>query len=249
MKLQSLILVGLLVLAPSCANQTEPFSINKFYPVGPGCDGAIFEKDSIAGNGYLDVAANNPQFFIGVLISGAQNVVQQPILVGGSQIENANRNRPLVNQQIVTYRLSKRVGGAPKPYITNISLPFTLEGDVFGPIQLISPELGQALFDGLSPSPGPAPSAVIDDYVDIQVDVEFKGEFSADKHPFTTGTLTFPIRAYRSLPVTCPNGYVKFPNNATTGSPDFCNYAGQSATQLIAPATPTCCPAVGTPGC
>ena len=248
MKLKSLIFVGLLAFT-SCTNQSEGFSIVKFYPMAPGCDGVKNQKDQVSGNGYLDVAAGSAEFFIGVDILGAQNVVQQPVTVGTVSLEQASRNKPIITQQVVTYRLSKRVGGTPKPYVTNISLPFNASGEIMGGIQLISPELATQLFDGLTPPAGPAPSAAIEDFVDVSCDVEFKGEFSATKTPFSTGVLTFPIRAYRSLPVTCTNGYQRFPIDQATNTVDFCNYAGMSPTQLVAPSPPTCCPSVGALGC
>jgi hypothetical protein len=249
MKLKSLLFVGLLAFT-SCANQTEGFSISKFYPLAPGCDIVTNQKDTVAGNGFLDVAAGSAQFFIGVDIVGAENIQQEAVAVGTTSLERENRNRPLITQQVVTYRLSKPVGRAPKPYLTNISLPFNETGEVIGGIQLISPDLATQLFDGLTPPAGPAPSGAIEDFVDIFCEVEFKGEFSATKTPFTTGTMTFPIRAYRSLPNPCPAGigYLRFADDPTTAKPDFCNYAGMSTTQLIAPSPPVCCP-VGSLGC
>ncbi len=250
MKLKTLLLTAALAVTTSCANQTENFFVERFYPLSPGCDGTK-PDEFISPNGYLDVAAGSAQFFIGMKITGAQNIEQQEIAVGGVILERENRSRPLINQMVVNYRLSKRVGAAPKPYISNFSIPFSEEGSVFGPIQLISPELATALFDGLQPSPGVAPSAVIEDFVDIQVDVEFKGEFSGSKAPFTTGVATYPIRAYRSNPTSCTNGFVKFKVDPTTATPDLCQYVGQTSTQLLAPTTPSvCCAGVGVgPGC
>lgn len=241
MKLKSLIFVGLLAWT-SCTNQAQPFFIEKFYPLAPVCDiEAGLER--IAGNGYLDVAANSAQFFIGIKISGAQNVTQKAVTQGSIVLEREDRNRPIVTSQVVNYRLSKRVGATPKPYITNINLPFTEAGEIYGAFQLISPDLATALFDGLTPS------NTIDDFVDVSVDVEFKGIFSNTQAPFTTGVLTYPIRAYRSNPAACANGYVRYPEDPGTGTPDYCNYTGQSFSQIVAPAPPTCCGAMGAPGC
>lgn len=244
MKLKTLLLSAALAVTTSCANHTENFFVERFYPLNPGC--MITDPDEfISANGYLDVAAGSAQFFIGVKITGAQNIQQQEIAVGNVLLERQNRNRPLINQQVINYRLSKRVGSAPKPYITNFNVPFSDQGEVFGPIQLISPELAEALFDGLAPSPGVAPSSVIEDFVDIQVDVEFKGEFSASRSPFTTGTLSYPIRAYRSNPVACGAGdtFVPFKVLSTLES-DLCRYAGQSSSQLDKPALPVCCDSI-----
>jgi len=250
MKIKSTIIAGFLAFT-SCANQAEPFVISKFYPVGAGCDGTSGAAGTVVvGNGYLDVAAGSPQYFLGIMITGGEKIAQRAITVGSVELERANRNAPIIHQQVVTYRLSKRVGAAPKPFITNIVLPFSEAGEVAGVFQLISPDLGAALFDGLSPSPGTAPSGVIEDFVDISADVEFKGEFSATRTPFTTGVLTFPIRAYRSNPVACANGFVKFTTDpATPTEPDFCDYVGQSFSQVLQPPVPfECCGSVGPGG-
>jgi hypothetical protein len=161
----------------------------------------------------------------------------------------------IINQMVVTYRLSKRVGGTPKPYVVNMSGPFSEAGVLLINVQLISPELGTALFDGLIPPPGPAPSSVVDDFVDVLADVEFRGTYSNSGHAFTTGSLTYPIRAFRSLPVTCPAGpgglpfpYERFPLAPTLGAPDPCGYGGQLLSQLAVPAPPTCCSAASPAG-
>ena len=243
MKLKSLMVCAGLLAFTSCANQVEAFTIAKFYPLGKNCDPTANIQSIIAANGYLDVAAGKPQFFVGIRMVGAEKLKQPAVNVGGIELERANRNLPIVNQQVVTYRLSKKVGAAPKPYLTNLDLPFTDKGEVFGAFQLISPELGLAL-ETLAPSPGTAPSNTIEnDFVDISADVEFKGEFSADRHPFTTGVLTFPIRAYRSLPVDCGTaGYTRFRGGGPDGgTPDPCDYAGQTTSQLAQPAPPSCC--------
>lgn len=243
MKLKSLMLcVGLLTWT-SCANQVEGFSIANFYPLGEGCDDVLFREERIAPNGYLDVAAGRPQFFVGIRVIGGQNIVQNEVVVGQTVLERANRNVPVITQQVVSYRLSnKKAGATAKPYLINLSIPFSDEGEVFGAFQLISPELGLAL-DALAPSPGTAPSNVIEtDFVDISADVEFKGEFSASRHAFTTGVLTFPIRAYRSSPGDCgADGFIRFAEGQATGAIDVCNYVGQTTSQLIQPPPPSCC--------
>ncbi len=250
MKIKALIIVGLLGWT-SCANQSEGFYISKFYPLGAGCDNVVNRESVIAGNGYLDVAAGNAQYFVGVRIMGGENIQQQEIKVGNAVLETENRNRPVITQQVVNYRLSKRVGGTPKPYLTNVTIPFSEDGEVFGAFQLISPELALAL-EELPPSSGTAPSSTIEEFVDISVDLEFKGEFSVSRSTFTTGTLTFPIRAYRSNPAVCSAGFQPFTTQQATDagvvfSMDPCQYVGQSSSQLVQPAPPSvCCPG---PGC
>lgn len=263
MKLKSsLLLMGALtssVTAMSCANAGNEFRVDKFYPLGPSCDVTTFSENSVIGNGYLDVAAGSPTVTVGVRLSGAERVQQQPVIVGQTQLEGPNRNQPVVTTMVVNYRLSKRVGGTPKPYVTNYTLPFS-DGEILAQAQLLSPELGQALFDNLLPSPGTAPSNTIEDFVDIQMDVEFRGEWSATRNTFTTGVFTYPVRAYKSNPGECPfvdnNNqalgrlpFFKYNVDPTTGGVDICTYTGFNSHQLAAPPVPTCCAARGGPGC
>lgn len=240
MKIKSLILlIGLLALASSCANQGQVFSIDGFKAVGPGCEAT----EAAAANGHLDVAAGNARYFVGVSVSGAESLSQRPVSIGGTVIEQANRDRPIITSMVVSYRLSKRVGAAPKPYTTLMSHPFGEAGSVSLIAQLISPELALALFDGLPPS-----SSAMEEFVDIQADVEFKGEFSGSRTSFSTGVLTFPIRAYRSTPTTpCTNGYAPFVEDMSSGEVDFCRYVGQSASQNEVPRPPSVCCGAG--GC
>lgn len=243
MTLKSLILAGLLISLAGCSNQSQGITIDKFYPVLPVCDGITARDDFISANGYLDVAAGAPQFFIGINLIGGANVTQKEVVVGGTQIERPNRDQPVLNQMVINYRLSKRLGGTPKPFITNVVLPFNKDGEVFGTFQLISADLATLLFDGLTPS------STIDDFVDVAVDVEFKGEMSASRAPFSTGVLTYPIRAFRSNPAACANGYLRFGTDMMSGAVDSCGYVGQRSSQLLVPTPPTCCPSMGAPGC
>jgi hypothetical protein len=245
MKIKSLVLVGLLSLT-SCANSSEPFFVQKFFPLDTeeGPCGLGLRDTTVSSGGYLDVAAGAPQFFVGFIIAGAEKVTQNELAVGANTLELADRNRPIVTQQSVTYKLSKRVGATPKPYLTNRTIRFNDDsGEIIGPIQLISPELGTALFDGLTPS------NALDDFVDITAEVSFTGEFSASKHPFSTGVLTYPIRAFRSSPAAmCANGFVKFPTDVGTGLVNGCRHVGQEYEQLVPPTPPSICCTQAGPG-
>lgn len=239
MKLKSSLLF--LLLASSCANTALPLRIENFFPLGAGCDVSEGGETVVTTWGMLDVAAGAPQFFVGVRLSGAELIQQAPVVVGQVVVEDEQRNRPVVTQQVINYRLSKRVGGTPREYVQNRTASFTDDGLLFMGIQLISPELSVALEDGLTAS------NAFDDVVDIQADVEFTGEFSGTRHPFSTGVLTYPIRAYKSAPTTtCANGFTKF-------DADPCQYVGQQTTQLVPPPPPsTCCTVAGPaggPGC
>lgn len=241
MKLKTLLL-SLGLLASSCANAPYPFRIDAFFPLLPGCD--ISGSDGVFTSwGFLDVAAGSPQFFLGVVVTGAENITQSEIVVGSQVLERENRNRPVILQQAINYRLSKRVGATPREYLLNRTASFTEAGEVIMPVQLISPDLGAALVDGLQPS------NAMDDFVDIEVDVEFRGEFSATRNKFSTGVLTYPIRAFRSAPTAvCTNGFVKFETDPATNAADFCTYVGARYGQTAVPPPPSACCAVAGPG-
>lgn len=242
MKLKSLI-IGALLACTSCSNSSSPVRIEKIFPLEPFCD--ISKSEGVfSSQGYLDVAANGAQFFVGIQVTGAEKIRQDEVMVSGRVLELPDRNRPVILQQVITYRLSKRVGAAPKPYISNRSANFNGDGVVIMPLQLISPDLGEQLFDGLTAFDN------LEDFVDVQVDVELKGEFNASKAPFTTGVFTYPIRAFRSNPTTpCPNGYVKFATDTGSGVIDLCSYVGQRHGQSVLPPPPTkCCTATGPAG-
>jgi hypothetical protein len=241
MKLKSL-LMAFGFIASSCANTSFPFRFDRVFPLTSGC-GLDADENVFTSWGYLDVAAGSPQFFVGVAISGAEKVLQQEIVVGAATLERTDRNRPLIREQVLTYRLSKRVGGTPRQYVLNRTASFNSDGAVIMPVQLISPDLGIQL-DALTPS------NEFEDFVDIEVDIEFRGEFSATGHPFTTGVYTYPIRAFRSAPpTTCMNGFVKFATDPTTATPDPCSYVGQGYGQNLVPAPPSvCCTQAGPAG-
>ncbi len=252
MKIPSTLTLTVLAgLSASCSNQAQPFAVERFIPLN-GCATETDETIFISG-GSLDVAAGSPQFFLGVRITSSNNLAgPDPItLRNGEILEQGGRNPPIITQQVVTYKLSRRLGSTPKPFTTAVSLPFGTDGFILSPIQIISAEFGAQLFDGLTPSP------TLEDFVDIEAQVEFKGEFATTRTPFTTGTLSFPIRAFRSAPTACGSGqqFKRFPfldpNDMVTvpTPPNFCRYAGQLYGVITTPLPPTACCTPGTVGC
>lgn len=236
----------LAALFGSCANQESPVLFQKFYGLGPTCDVTEFRDSTFSPNAYLDVAWGRPTFAIAYSLTEGDEVNQTQINVGTQVLETAQRNRPVISQVLINYRLSRRLGAQPPEYVVNYTA--VIEDEVFGRLQIISPELAEAL-EGLSPAND------LSDVVDVLVDVEFVGEYSATRSPFRTGVLTYPIRAYRSAPpagVSCANGFQRFDVDAATNTVG-CLYRGQSFTQLSQPPGPSstthCCPAVGAPGC
>ncbi len=238
--LMSLVGLALGFGAAGCANQQGPFTISRFYSLNTAdeCSNVHDVPDELLiGNGYLDVAAGSPQYFIGVQIDGVATQPSQE--VPGVVLEPEDRNMAMVEQTLVTYELSRSIGATPAEYVVNNTFPLTEKLNVA--VQLISPELGQALLDNLA--------AVNDlsETVDINARVEFRGRYTRTDHAFTTGGLVFPIRAFKSDPVTvCTNGFAQFvrPSQLTDGGVGFeptCIYVGQSYGQFAPPSPPFVC--------
>jgi hypothetical protein len=266
--MKKLTLLALLALA-SCGPQyrTQNISVSRFFPFitddqGNSCIAEFSAGSTVifSSGGMLDVAAGNPQFFLAAELNVTAPINQNPVTAGGVILEQANRNRPLLQQTVITYRTTKKVVGTIKPFTYNQNVTFSSAGAAIVSLQLISPEFGTQLFDAL------AASATMDDVADVQVDVEFKGIMSATRDPFSTGIATYPIKVFRSLPQTVAGGtatplvcdagkqFRHFDLVAVMGNPvgpNFCKYIGQSASAIIAPAplVATDCCAIGTPGC
>jgi hypothetical protein len=251
MKARSFVVWMLLGLCSSCSNQSQAFAIEKFWPLSSGCAIPDSVDTLILSGGTLDVAAGDPTFSVGFRIQTTGTLGPEAVtLRTGEILDQEGRNRPVITQQVVSYRL-RRPGVVAKPYLTNRSL-LMVEGRVDGPIQLISPALGASLFDSLTASNN------LEDFVDVTADVEFLGEFAATRTPFTTGTLSLPIRVFRSLPPPCANAsfrYRRYPFFAIAGDPnsgsDSCRYVGQryELSGVADPPNPADCCEPGTAGC
>lgn len=236
----------LAALFGSCANQESPVLFQKFYPLSNACDIDEFRDEFFSANAFLDVAWGSPTFVVAFALTNGDTVQQTQGAVGNQVLEPANRNRPVIQQALINYRLSRRLGAQPPEYVVNYTA--VIEDESYGVLQLVSPELAVAL-DGLSPAND------FSDFVDVLVDVEFVGEFSASGAPFRTGVLTYPIRAYKSAPpagVSCTNGFQRFDVDAVSNRA-VCLYRGQGFNQIVQPRGPTsntdCCTAIGAPGC
>lgn len=221
--------------ASACSNASQNFYIQEMMPVT--CTEP--SPEVFISSGSLDVASGGAQFFVWAYISSLDSPRAPAVELGSYTLEAEGRNTPLVTTQTVTYKLSKRLGATPKPYITSRATPF-IDGKVTTRVQLISPDLATLLFDSLTPTND------LEDFVDITAEVEFSGEFSATKSPFRTGVFSFPIRAYRSNPTascTAPTRFLRI-------DPTTCRYVGQTdnSADLALPPTTCCTPGV-TPGC
>lgn len=196
------------VLITACAAQPGPYQMMSFWPVD--CTNPVATDNVYLASGNLDVGPGGPvSYLVGTTITGV--AAQPAVTVGSTTLEAANRNRGVIKQQVITYKLSRSLGAAPKQYVVNQTIP--LEGDTDTVVQLISPELSELLINGLSVARD------LSDTVDIVANVEFRGTYSADGHAFTAGSLDFPIRAYKSGDCTIPP--------ATTATSTSCYYPGQ----------------------
>lgn len=182
-----LLVAGLLLAA--CASQPGPYSILKFWPITT-CDVITPPGDNVyIGAGTLDVGPGAPiSYVVGTTITGT--ITQPGSAVGDTTLEYPNRNHGVVKQVVITYKLSRSLGTAPKPYIVPQTIPLT--GTTAAAVELISPELADLLINGLSATPD------LSDTVDVIATIEFRGEYSADNHTFTTGAQDFPIHVYKS---------------------------------------------------
>jgi hypothetical protein len=205
-----------MVLITACASQPGPYQITSFWPVD--CANPVAPENRYSPAGHLDVGPGGPvSFLIGTTISG---VTAQPSTeVNGVVLEPANRNQGVIKQTIVTYKLSRSLGTTPAQFVTNMTAP--LEGDTDALVQLISPELSDLLINGLSSARD------LSDVVDITANVEFRGTFSADGHAFTTGSLDFPIRAYKSGDCPGGGGFGSSDGGTTSEIDTSCYYPGQ----------------------
>jgi hypothetical protein len=217
----------LVAVFSSCTNSTSPVQITRLYPL-MGC--AASEDDDgtfLAGSAIVDVAAGAPRVLVGVEMTGQVYSTPGLALRTGETLEPKQKNFPVFTDVVLTYRLSRRLGGTLKPYDVPISLTAGGTADSLkfnGAVQLISPELGDQLTNGLSGSTS------LDDFVDIDVDIEFRGEINSSRTPITTGAVTFPVRAVKSAPAACPAGlrYARYPFRNAAGGVDFCRYVGSS---------------------
>jgi hypothetical protein len=210
----SFLLAALCLVAAGCSPYPSSFRIEKFYPIDDVCDAEASREGATSPNGYLDVAPGSPQFFIGIQIGGAEKITQPATTVGGRVLELPDRDRPILQQQTMTYRFSK-AGLSAKPYVINFTAPFNEEGQIYGVFQLLSPDLALLLEDNAGP---------IEEAFDMFVDVEFSGVMSGSAAPISTGKATFPIKVFKSAGGPC-----------TTPLANACRYLGQSSYQVFEP--------------
>lgn len=245
----TLIIVATLALA-GCANEAQPFYIEKLQPFEPDCS-SDFDSIYFTSGGSLDVAAGAPQFLALAKVapftdnSGPQEVAFRT----GEVLELEGRNRPVIHQVVVNYRLSRRLGATPREYVQNLTTPLDENGKALFTVQLISPDLGTLLFDSLTPSND------LEDAVDLTVEVEMTGLYESTGNAFTSGVYSYPIRVFRSNPTACVDNpatpaverFQRIPPNGLGGS--GCEYVGQSFSQNFPKPPPSTCCTPGTSGC
>lgn len=241
-----ILLIAFLTFAlAGCVNQVQPIRMTRFVPLLEGC--ALVEGDTVLlPGGTLDVAAGGPQFTVGVEMRGEGFTQPGLKLRTGEVLEGTTGSRPIITEFVIDYRLSRRIGPTPKQFVQKVNLPAIGGGQLIirGPLNLVSADLADILVNGLTPS------NAMDDFVDIEVDVTANGEISDSRAPISAGTLTFPLRVFRSAPTACTT-YKRFPQvDPNTMGPDYCRYVGQEYGNVTSPALPTACCATPTePGC
>ena len=236
------ILAALVALGLSgCANQDGPYLINVFKPLVDCTTDTDLTK--YIGSGSLDVAAGNPTYGLGFVISPNGAATPPPdIVVGGQIVQPGDFNRAIVTEFDITYRTSRRLTKTPAVFVVPAHVSTQVGGDIGMRAQVLSSEIGSLLFDELTPFT--AGDSDIDQ-IDLNVDIELRGEYSASKSPFSSGTATFPIRVFRSSPTPC-SGHERFRTHVVG---DACTYIGQTSDYGFTPAPPTCCDPAVTPGC
>lgn len=242
MKRTSLVAVALGTLM-GCTNQVQPVRLDRFVTVG--LQDACTADDTQANSGTLDVAAGAPQFSLGLQFGGTGISTPGYRLRTGEVLEPASAAQPVIDEIMIEYTLSRRLGTL-KPFVQRVVFPVATGTAASDPlvVNVISAELGELLVNGLQGS------TTGDDFVDIQVKVSGVGEYTNSTAPFSTGTLTFPLRAFKSAPTTCnaPDQYKRFVKFDAAGNPDFCSYVGQAYNASVPPSPTACCTA-GSPGC
>lgn len=229
-----------------CVNQVQPIRLTRFVPLEAGC--ALAEGDGVLlPAGTLDVAAGGPQFTIGVEITGEGFTQRGLKLSSGEVLEGTTGSRPIITEFVIDYRLSRRIGPTPKQFVQKLTLPATgTSGKLIirGPLNIISADLADILVNGLTPS------NAMDDFVDVDIDVTANGEIADSRVPISTGSLTFPLRVYRSAPTATCTAFKRFPfTDPGTMGPDFCRYVGREFGNVTSPAPPTDCCNPGDLGC
>lgn len=219
----------LLALAPllvACATSPTQLHIVGFPPLESDCK----LDDGFSNGGTLDIAPGAPFFQLGLWIMGGDTFVQNEVVVGSHVLEPENRNRPILDRIVLSYKAPASLGRLDSVQYAR-ALSFDDSGEVKTTVNLISPQVADQLTASVAPG----------DDVELQVFVEARGYMSGDRAGVTTGALVYPIRVIASDPATCMNGFRQ-------PVASECTYPGQSTqggTQQV------CCDnlVAGTTGC
>ncbi|MCC6335443.1 MAG: hypothetical protein IT380_15815 [Myxococcales bacterium] len=216
----------LLALAPlvvACAPSPTQLRIEGFLSVDSDCKPI---DDDFSNGGTLDIAPGAPFFQLSLLITGNESFVQNEVVVGSHVLEPENRNRPILDRIVLSYKTSL---GRLDPVQYARALHFD-SGAAKTNVNLISPQVADRLMADVAPG----------DDVELQVSVEARGYMSGDRAAVTTGALVYPIRVIASDPANCMTGF----QQPVVGE---CNYPGQSTHSV---SKSLCCDnLVGAPGC
>lgn len=229
-----------------CVNQVSPTKFTRVMGLGPAT--CVSDGTATVGltGGTLDVAAGQPVFIVGANFEGVVPSTPGTTIKTGEVLEQSGSAIPIIDQVTVDYTLSRKLGGTLKQYTQNVLATPGTGASTYSlvvPINLISPDLGDILFNGLA----------VDESVELSALITGHGHVINSNQPFSTGSLTFPIHVVHSSTMTCTK-FQRFTDSDADSSPDGCGYVGQVNTPFGVAPKPTCCDAsiaAGTPlpGC
>lgn len=222
-----LTLMVVMVWATSCAPVPAPLHIDRFAPIDETACTVTDDETLIATAGTIDlapttqgVASSLPSFVVGVVVNGGADFTTPPVVLNdGRVIEVENRNRPILNQIVMSYVAKPASGLRLDTAQVSRSLPMTSDGTVISAIELLSPQVAQELADKVQPG----------DDIELTVSVEIRGYMSGDRASVTTGPLAFPLRVIKTDPANCAGairqpaaGQCLYPGQFTPTSRSVC---------------------------
>lgn len=216
-----LTLMVVMMWATGCAPVPTPLQIDRFAPIDETACTVTDDETLIATAGTIDLApGGTPSFILGISVSGGADFTTPPItLSDGRLLEPENRNRPVLNQIVMSYVAKPASGLRLDAAQVSRSLPLTTDGTVLGAIELLSPQVATELADKVQPG----------DDIELTVSVEIRGYMSGDRSAVTTGALAFPLRIIKTDPASCAGairqpaaGQCLYPGQYTPTSRSVC---------------------------
>ncbi len=212
--------LALVMLGAGCAPSSGPVYISRFMPVQPDCTADIAATTFISG-GTLDVGAGSPSYFVGVELAGGDIVKTAPVSVGSTELEPMDRDRPIINEFVLTYATTPSLPGLREVKIPRIIEMDKLTGFSQTYLNLIGTDAATVL-----QTIGPT------DVISLKVSVTANGYMSGSGTRITTGAIVFPIKVVQ-LHNTCGTKGVKQAN--------ACEFPGQALPSVLPDTTTYVC--------